>query len=268
MRKRKSSDAGASQAGKIGIRDGTVRLASDIRPNDYVDFKGKPFRVIDVETTERGFCHFRAINILDGYIVPRILHSSKEIVIADVNYELYQLIGISSKDNSVTLLHYGGDYVRDDIKLPESQLLRSMMVSGFDHGKKVFVTIAFALGKEAVYAVRIVGKVAFYEVRIDQTDSAISFKRNEDAVNQSKTNDSDYVVNQSKTKKSDVVVNQNKTKDSDVVVVNQSKTNNSDLAKKACLKEKATKAKYGYEYAQRSYRDVVLGHNAAGEEIY
>ncbi|KAL1202730.1 Eukaryotic translation initiation factor 5A-2 [Cardamine amara subsp. amara] len=247
MRKRKSSAAGASRTGKVGVRDRIVRLAKDIRFNDYVDLYGKPCRVLDA-STEGGLCYFRAINILDGFLVWKIVPSSSEIVIAHVKRELYQLIGISSKHNTATLLHHSGDYVRDDIKLPQNEFLRNMMVLGIDNGFIVYVTVASALGKEAVYS-----------VEVDSTGSTMGYKRNEDAVNQNKTNDSDVVVvnqsktkdsdvvvvNQSKTNNSDVVVNQSKIKDSDVVVVNQIKTKNSDVAKTAW----------------RSYRDVVLGHN-------
>ncbi|KAH0869477.1 hypothetical protein HID58_076499 [Brassica napus] len=170
-----SSDAGASMASKIG----NLRLASDIDINDHIDLSGKPCRVIDLYT-KRGLCHLHTINILTGYFVRRIVPISTEFVIPDVSRDLYQLTGISYKDDSVcllthslmsirfffflssnlipcpfqvTLLHHSGAYTRDDIFLPENENLRTMMVDGFNDDKRVIVGIVTSLGQDAVYAV-------------------------------------------------------------------------------------------------------------------
>ncbi|KAJ4901301.1 eukaryotic translation initiation factor 5A-3-like [Raphanus sativus] len=138
-----SSDAGASMASKIG----TLRLASDIDINDYIDLSGKPCRI------------------------------------PDVSRDLYQLTGISYKDDTVTLLHRSGAYTRDDIFLPENENLRTMMVDGFNNGNSVVVGIVTSLGQDAVYA-----------VDVYQAGTAITFDPNDDLLNQSKTNDSSNVV--------------------------------------------------------------------------
>ncbi|KAL0731587.1 hypothetical protein Bca4012_027681 [Brassica carinata] len=143
-----SSDAGASRASKIE----TLRLASDIEINDCIDLSGKPCRVIDI-CTERGLCHFRTINILTGNIVRSIVPLSTQFVIPDVSRDIYQLKGISYKDDSVTLLHCSRAYTRDDIFLPHNGNLRTMMVDGFNDDKIVIVGIVTSLGQDAVYAV-------------------------------------------------------------------------------------------------------------------
>ncbi|CAH8363530.1 unnamed protein product [Eruca vesicaria subsp. sativa] len=169
-----SSDAGASRASKI--------LASDVDINDHIDLSGKPCRVLDLYT-KRGLCHFRTMNILTGFIVHSIVPPSTEFVVPDVTRDLYQLTGISYKDNSVTLLHHSGAYTRNDIFLPRNQNLRTMMVDGFNDGKRVLVGTVTSLGQGAIYA-----------VEVYQAGSATRFKLNEDVLNQSKTNDSDVVA--------------------------------------------------------------------------
>ncbi|KAF3597148.1 hypothetical protein DY000_02024968 [Brassica cretica] len=82
--------------------------------------------VIDLYT-KRGLCHLHTINILTGYFVRRIVPISTEFVIPDVSRDLYQLTGISYKDDS--------------------------MVDGFNDDKRVIVGIVTSLGQDAVYAV-------------------------------------------------------------------------------------------------------------------
>ncbi|XP_056864218.1 uncharacterized protein LOC108844146 isoform X2 [Raphanus sativus] len=178
-----SSDAGASRASKIG----TVRLASDFDINDHIDFDGKPCRVISVYT-KRGFCHFRTIDILTGYLVRRIVPISTEFAVChktipDVSRDLYKLTGISFKDDSVTLLHCSGTYSRNDIFLPENLNLRTMMVDGFNDDKTVIVGIVTSLGQDAVYA-----------VDVYPTGTVTRFLLDEDFLNQSTTDDTDVVV--------------------------------------------------------------------------
>ncbi|KAJ4901300.1 Eukaryotic translation initiation factor 5A-3 [Raphanus sativus] len=173
-----SSDAGGSSASKIG----TLRLASDIEINDFIDLSGKPCRVVDFYT-KGGLCHFGAINMLTGNMVRSIVPPSTQFVIPDVSRDLYQLTGISYKDDTVTLLHRSGAYTRDDIFLPRNRNLRTMMVDGFNNGNSVVVGIVTSLGQDAVYA-----------VDVYQAGTAITFDPNDDLLNQSKTNDSSNVV--------------------------------------------------------------------------
>ncbi|KAF3593392.1 hypothetical protein DY000_02025422 [Brassica cretica] len=123
-----SHDGASRRASKIGNRKRTLRLASEIVLNDHIDIKGKPCRIPDVST------------------------------------DIYQLIGISYKNHSVTLLHLSSDYTRNDIFLPEDRQLRNLMVNGFNDDKIVYVAVVSSLGKDAVYRVQV----------DDKTDSAIS----------------------------------------------------------------------------------------------
>ncbi|CAH8363518.1 unnamed protein product [Eruca vesicaria subsp. sativa] len=199
------SDVGSSSASKIG----NLRRARDIEISDHIDLSGKPCRVLDFYT-KRGLCHLRAINILTGCTVRRIVPISTEFVVChktvcmylpslnlfihtdclfsqvpDVSRDTYLLTGISYKDNSVTLLHHSGAYTRNDIFLPENENLRTMMVDGFNDDKRVLVGVVTSLGQDAVYAV---------EVEVDQTGSDTMLKLDEDVLNQTITNDSDVVA--------------------------------------------------------------------------
>ncbi|CAF2005308.1 unnamed protein product [Brassica oleracea] len=158
-----SHDGASRRASKIGNRKRTLRLASEIVLNDHIDIKGKPCRVLEAYT-KRSLRYFYTIDILTGYIVWSIVPTSTKFVIPDVSTDIYQLIGISYKNHSVTLLHLSSDYTRNDIFLPEDRQLRNLMVNGFNDDKIVYVAVVSSLGKDAVYRVQV----------DDKTDSAIS----------------------------------------------------------------------------------------------
>ncbi|KAL0658090.1 hypothetical protein Bca4012_078675 [Brassica carinata] len=164
-----SHDGASRRASKIGNRKRTLRLASEIVLNDHIDIKGKPCRVLEAYT-KRSLRYFYTIDILTGYIVWSIVPTSTKFVIVsfsqipDVSTDIYQLIGISYKNHSVTLLHLSSDYTRNDIFLPEDRQLRNLMVNGFNDDKIVYVAVVSSLGKDAVYRVQV----------DDKTDSAIS----------------------------------------------------------------------------------------------
>ncbi|CAN7079774.1 unnamed protein product [Brassica oleracea var. botrytis] len=158
-----SHDGASRRASKIGNRKRTLRLASEIVLNDHIDITGKPCRVLEAYT-KRSLRYFYTIDILTGYIVWSIVPTSTKFVIPDVSTDIYQLIGISYKNHSVTLLHLSSDYTRNDIFLPEDRQLRNLMVNGFNDDKIVYVAVVSSLGKDAVYRVQV----------DDKTDSAIS----------------------------------------------------------------------------------------------
>lgn len=136
----------------------TSRQANDIGPLcPYIIIQDHICKVVSASIFgEHGRldCHFDTIDIFTGEKLKFVVPYYDNCDVPRVTYTGYQIMDISEDDDVVSLLTDYGT-IKDDLKLPTDEALRSQIKDGFAKGKDVIVSVVSAMGKEGINASRI-----------------------------------------------------------------------------------------------------------------
>jgi len=122
---------------------------SALRKGGHVVIKGRPCKIIDMSTSKTGKhghakVHLIATDIFTGKKLEDICPSTHNMDVPNVSRNEYQLVNI---DDGFLNLMSGDGNSKDDVKVPEGDL-GTTIVSEFDAGKDLLVTIISAMGEE------------------------------------------------------------------------------------------------------------------------
>ncbi|KAG5439529.1 hypothetical protein PCANB_002104 [Pneumocystis canis] len=117
---------------------------SALRKNGHVVIKGRPCKIVDMSTSKTGKhghakVHLVGIDIFTGKKLEDLSPSTHNM---DINID----------DGFLNLITSDGS-TKDDIRLPEGEL-GEKIVSDFNEGKDLLITIVSAMGEEAALGVK------------------------------------------------------------------------------------------------------------------
>ncbi|KAG4301904.1 hypothetical protein PCK1_001880 [Pneumocystis canis] len=123
---------------------------SALRKNGHVVIKGRPCKIVDMSTSKTGKhghakVHLVGIDIFTGKKLEDLSPSTHNMDVPNICRSEYQLINID--DGFLNLITSDGS-TKDDIRLPEGEL-GEKIVSDFNEGKDLLITIVSAMGEEA-----------------------------------------------------------------------------------------------------------------------
>eukprot|EP00835_Amoeboradix_gromovi_P003076 NODE_191_length_15469_cov_0.243071.p8 type:complete len:153 gc:universal NODE_191_length_15469_cov_0.243071:14298-14756(+) len=138
-----SVDSGASKT--------YPQQASALRKGGFVVIKGRACKIVDLSTSKTGKhghakIHITAVDIFNGKKCEDLTPSTANMDVPHVTRNEYTLIDID--DGFLSLMDSNGE-TKDDIKVPEEDLGKSL-VTDFEDGKDILVTVISAMGEEAV----------------------------------------------------------------------------------------------------------------------
>jgi len=128
---------------------------SSLRKNGYVMLKNRPCKVVEMSTSKTGKhghakVHLVGIDIFTNKKYEDLCPSTHNIDVPNVNRSDYQLIDIS-EDGYASLMDDKGD-LRDDLKIPDSDLGTKIREDFAKDDNTVIVTVLSACGEEAIIA--------------------------------------------------------------------------------------------------------------------
>ncbi|KAJ5106464.1 eukaryotic translation initiation factor 5A [Penicillium angulare] len=138
-----SADAGASTTYPM--------QCSALRKNGYVVIKNRPCKIVDMSTSKTGKhghakVHMVAIDIFTGKKLEDLSPSTHNMDVPHVQRKEYQLLDITD-DDFLSLLKDDGD-TKDDVKVPDSDVGKTIVKMFKEENKDVNVIIQTAMGEE------------------------------------------------------------------------------------------------------------------------
>lgn len=138
-----------------GASDTYPMQCSALRKNGHVVLKGRPCKIVDMSTSKTGKhghakVNLVGIDIFTGKKYEDMSPSTHNMDVPNVQRNEYQVLNID--DGFMSLMLSSGE-TKDDVKVPEGELGEQIM-SMFDDGKELIVTVIKALGEEAAIAVK------------------------------------------------------------------------------------------------------------------
>ncbi|KAG4304326.1 hypothetical protein PORY_002301 [Pneumocystis oryctolagi] len=130
---------------------------SALRKNGHVVIKGRPCKIVDMSTSKTGKhghakVHLVGIDIFTGKKLEDLSPSTHNMDVPNISRSEYQLVSINIDDGFLSLMTPDGS-TKDDIRLPEGEL-GEKIVSDFDSGKDLLITVVSAMGEEAALGVK------------------------------------------------------------------------------------------------------------------
>ncbi|KAG5519808.1 hypothetical protein PMAC_000081 [Pneumocystis sp. 'macacae'] len=128
---------------------------SALRKNGHVVIKGRPCKIVDMSTSKTGKhghakVHLVGIDIFTGKKLEDLSPSTHNMDVPNISRTDYQLINID--DGFLNLITSDGT-TKDDVRLPEGEL-GEKIISEFDEGKDLIITVVSAMGEEAALGVK------------------------------------------------------------------------------------------------------------------
>ncbi|UZJ54226.1 hypothetical protein CBS101457_003546 [Exobasidium rhododendri] len=122
---------------------------SSLRKGGHVVIKGRPCKIVDMSTSKTGKhghakVHMIAIDIFTTKKLEDISPSTHNMDVPNVQRNEYQLVNI---DDGFLNLMSGDGTSKDDVKVPEAEI-GDQIISQFEEGKDLLVTIISAMGEE------------------------------------------------------------------------------------------------------------------------
>jgi len=128
---------------------------SALRKNGHVVIKGRPCKIVDMSTSKTGKhghakVHLVAIDIFTGKKLEDICPSTHNMDVPHVYRNEYQLVNVD--DGFLNLMTSDGT-AKDDVKVPDSDLGKQI-ITDFENGSDLLVTIISAMGEEQAISVK------------------------------------------------------------------------------------------------------------------
>ena len=119
--------------------------------------KGRPCKIVDMSKAKVGKdgaakCHFIGVDIFTAKKFDCICPSSAGLSQPIVEHQEYQLCDIDD-DGFISLMTGGGD-MRDDIKLPEDEVVAKKLQERYEGGLESMLTVLKAMGHEQVIDIK------------------------------------------------------------------------------------------------------------------
>ena len=136
-----------------GAADCTPIEAGSARKGGFIVIKGRPCKIVDMSKAKVGKhgaakCAFTGVDIFTAKKLECICPASAGLSQPNVERSEYQLCDITD-DGFLSLMTPGGD-MRDDIKLPDDEVVAKKLQARFDEGTETMVTLLKAMGHEQV----------------------------------------------------------------------------------------------------------------------
>jgi translation initiation factor 5A len=146
-----SSDEETFDSVDAGAADCTPIEAGAVRKGGFLVIKGRPTKIVDVSKAKVGKhgaakCHFVGIDIFNQKKYEQICPASAQLAEPIVTRTEYTLVDIS--DDGFLSLMASDNTMRDDLKVPEDQVLAKRLKDRLDEGRDTLVTILGAMGDE------------------------------------------------------------------------------------------------------------------------
>lgn len=145
------------QSGDAGASKTYPAQCSSLRKNGFVMLKGRPCKIVEMSTSKTGKhghakVHLVGIDIFTNKKYEDICPSTHNMDVPNVVRRDYQLCDVSD-DGFLSLMDDQGE-IRDDVKVPDSDLGKEITEKSKDADNQFLVTILKAIGEEQAIAIK------------------------------------------------------------------------------------------------------------------
>lgn len=144
-----------------GASETYPKQCSALRKNEYVVIKGRPCKIVEMSTSKTGKhghakVHLVALDIFTGKKYEDICPSTHNMNVPNVVRAEYTCMDVS--DDGFLMLMDDAGTTRDDLKMPESDELKTQIKEQLDKQEEFLVSVLKAMNTEQVIAVKATAK--------------------------------------------------------------------------------------------------------------